>query len=174
MSYEPYPGGGYQPFPGGPDGGLPERQEAPPSVLSAVRLMYVGAVLSGAAAIIGLTAVGSVRTTLRNQISPALSTSQINLAVNVFIVGVVVVGLIGIGLWLWMAVKSKAGRNWARITGSVFFAINTLLLLVSATRPGATASRIVNILGWVVGLGAVILLWQRSSSDYFKGQSAPW
>jgi len=83
--------------------------------------MYAGAALSGIAAVIGLTAVGSVRTTLRNQTNPALSTSQINLAVNVFIVGVVVVGLIGIGLWLWMAVKSKAGRNWARITGTVFF-----------------------------------------------------
>jgi hypothetical protein len=163
MSYEPYP-----------DGGLPERREAPPSVLNAVKLMYFGAVLSGVAAIIGLTAVGSVRTTLHNQANPALSTSQINLAVNVFIVGVVVVGLIGIGLWLWMAVKSKAGRNWARITGTVFFAINTLLLLGSITRPGAAASRIVNILGWLVGLGAIILLWRRSSSDFFKAQSAPW
>jgi hypothetical protein len=174
MSYEPYPGGGYQPYPGGPDGGLQERREPPPGVLNAVKLMYAGAALSGIAAIIGLTAVGSVRTTLRNQTNPALSTSQINVAVNVFIVGVVVVGLIGIGLWLWMAVKSKAGRNWARITSTVFFGINTLLLLGSITRPGAAASRIVNILGWLVGLVAIILLWQRPSTDYFKGQAAPW
>jgi hypothetical protein len=174
MSYQPYPGGGYQPYSGGPDGGLPERQQPPPSVLNAVKLMYVGAALSGIAAVIGLTAVGSVRTTLRNQTNPALSTSQINLAVNVFIVGVVVVGLIGIGLWLWMAVKSKAGRNWARITGTVFFAVNTLLLLASITRPGAAASRIVNILGWLVGLGVVFMLWRRQSSDYFQGQAAPW
>ncbi len=174
MSYEPYPGGGYQPFPGGPDGGLPQRLEPPPSVLNAVRLMYVGAILSGVAAVIGLTAVGSVRTTLRDQTNPALSASQVNLAVNFFIGGVVVVGLIGIGLWLWMAVKNKAGRNWARITSTVFFALSTLLLLGSIARPGTAPSRIVNILGWVIGLGTVILLWQRQSSDYFKGQAAPW
>ena len=38
----------------------------------------------------------------------------------------VVVGLIGIALWIWMAQMNKRGRNWARITSTVFFALDTL------------------------------------------------
>jgi hypothetical protein len=174
MSYDPYHGGGYQPFPGGQPGGLPERMEAPPSVLNAVKLMYAGALISAVTAIIGLTAVGSVRSTLQHQGNPALTTSEVNTGVTFFIVGVVVVGLIGMGLWIWMAVKNKAGRNWARITSTVLFGINTILQLASIRSTGTVPSRAVNILGWVIGLAAIILLWHRQSGEYFKPQSAPY
>ena len=174
MSYESYPSGdgpgGYQPFPGGsqvPD----QRGPAPKSVINAVRLMYAGAAMSGVAAIVGLTAIGSLRTALKDQTNPVLTTSQVNLAVDFFIGGVIVVGLIGIGLWIWMAFMCKAGRNWARITGSVFLAIWTLLLLSSLSRPSAVATLVVNILGWLIGLGAVILLWRKESTAFFKGLS---
>src|ERR1700721_574662 len=101
MSYESYPSGdgsgGYQPFHGGsqvPD----QRGPAPKSVINAVRLMYAGAATGGVAAIVGLTAIGSLRTALKDQTNPGLTTSQVNLAVDFFIGGVIVVGLVGIGL----------------------------------------------------------------------------
>jgi uncharacterized membrane protein YidH (DUF202 family) len=171
MSYEPYSGGGYQPFLGDQAGGPPERMEPPSSVLNAVKVMYAGGAISAIAAIIGLTAVGSERANFQRQVNPVLTASQVNLHVVAFIVGVVVVGLIGMGLWIWMAVKSKAGRNWARITSTVFFGIYSIILLVSIQSPGTVPSRLVTILGWVTGLAAIILLWQKQSGEYFRSQS---
>ena len=80
----------------------------------------------------------------------------------------------GVGLWIWLAQRCKAGKNWARVTGTVLFGIDTLFQLISFTRSAALAGRIPGLIVWLVGLGAVILLWQRPSSDYFKGQAAPW
>lgn len=173
MSYEPYPGGGYQPYPGGPDGGLPERREPPPSVLNAVKLMWAGAGISLISVIIGLVTIGSLKTAIE-QANPDLSSSQVSAVATASVAAVVIVGLLGVGLWIWLAQMSKAGKNWARVTGTVLFGIDTLFQLISFTRSAALAGRIPGLIVWLVGLGAVILLWQRQSSDYFKGQAAPW
>ena len=37
-------------------------------------------------------------------------------------------------------------------------------------RAGAGAGRFYGLLVWLIGLGAIILLWQRQSSAYFQGQ----
>ena len=174
MSYEPYPSGdgpgGYQPFPGGSQ--LPDqRGPAPKSVINAVRLMYAGAAMNAISVIVALTAIGSLRTTLKDQTNPVLTTSQVNSAVDLFIATIVIGGLIGIGLWIWMAFKNKAGKNWARITGSVFFGIDTISLVSSFARAGVTGSRVITVIIWLIGLGAVILLWRKESTAYFKGQS---
>jgi hypothetical protein len=173
MSYEPYPGGGYQPFPGGPDAGLPQRPETPTSVLNSVKLMYAGAGLSLISVIIGLVTIGSLKTAIE-QANPSLSSSQVSAVATASVAAVVVAGLLGVGLWIWIAQMCKAGKNWARITGTVLFGVDTLFLLISFTRSAAIAGRIPGLLIWLVGLGTVILLWQRQSTDYFKGQAAPW
>ncbi|HEY6790156.1 MAG TPA: hypothetical protein VI365_22895 [Trebonia sp.] len=178
MSYEPYPSGdgpgGYQPFPGGSQ--LPDqRGPAPKSVITAVRLMYAGAAMNAISVIVALTAIGSLRTTLKDQTNPVLSTSQVNSAVDLFIATIVIGGLIGIGLWIWMAFMNKAGKNWARITGTAFFGIDTIFLVSSFARAGVAGSRIITVIIWLIGLGAVILLWRKESTAYFKGQSQqPW
>jgi hypothetical protein len=81
---------------------------------------------------------------------------------------VVVVGVVAIGLWLWMARASLSGRNYARITGTVLFGIYTLLLLSSLRRPGFALDLIFSVLQWLAGLGAVILLWRRQSGEFFS------
>ena len=90
-----------------------------------------------------------------------------------FVTITVVSGVVGIALWLWMAQMNKAGKSWARITGTVFFAIYTLLLLLGIARAGAAASTLVSILTWLIGLGTVILLWRRESSEYFNAPRWP-
>ena len=82
---------------------------------------------------------------------------------------IVVVGIIGVGLWLWMARMNLKGRNWARITGTVFFGLNTLDLL-GVFRSASAVSAVFAIVTWLVGLGAVIMLWRRESTAYFKPQ----
>ena len=72
------------------------------------------------------------------------------------LVVLVVVGLIGIGLWLWMAQKNKAGKNWARITSTVFFAIDTLGAiggLAGGALSGGSVNRFYGLVVWVIGGG---------------------
>jgi hypothetical protein len=87
---------------------------------------------------------------------------------TVLVVGSVVIELISIGLWVWMALMNKAGKSWARIVATVLFGLYTLYLLF-VIRAGAGA--LVPILTWLTGLGALILLWRKDSGEYFRPQA---
>jgi len=138
----------------------------------AVRLMYAGAVVSGLSLIIGLATVGSLRSALHKS-DPSLTPSQLHNLQTVVIVGSVAIGLISIGLWVWMALMNKAGKSWARIVGTVLFGLDTLFLLLGLARAGAAAGTLASILTWLIGLGAVIYLWRKDASEYFAAHSPP-
>jgi hypothetical protein len=163
--YENYPSTGT----GGQLPETPVRAEPPSSVQTAVRLMYAGAIISGISFILGLVTIGSVRHTLEKDY-PSYSASKISSLVNAEIVIVVVAGIIGVGLWLWMAWANKRGKNWARITGTVFFGLYTLDLIFVAARAASGISTVFAIVTWLVGLGATIMLWRRDSTAFFKNQ----
>jgi hypothetical protein len=177
MSYDPYPSGGgpggYQPFPGGSQMPDQQRGQAPKSVIYAVWLMYAGAAVTAVSVIVTLTSTGSLRSMIKAN-NPSFSASQINTSANLTIATIVIGGLVGIGLWIWMASMNKAGKNWARITGSVFFGIATIILLTSFARTDIAGPRILTIIIWLIGLGAVVLLWLRESTAYFKPESQQW
>jgi hypothetical protein len=163
----------YENYPStGTDGQLPETPvggRPPNSVQTAVRLMYAGAGISAISFILGLVTIGSVRRTLEKQY-PTYSASKIDALVNAEIVIVIVAGIIGVGLWLWMAWANKRGKNWARITGTVFFGLYTLDLIFVAARSASGISTVFAIVTWLVGLGATIMLWRKESTAYFRGQ----
>jgi hypothetical protein len=160
MSYQPYPTGG-------PDQLPQQRPPAPPSIRTAVRLMYVGAGLAALGFIVGLVTIGSLKQDIINASTKPLTTAQLHAAEVIGVATIVILGLIGIGLWLWMARANGAGKSWARIVASVLFGLNTLGLLAAVARPNAIGTKIFDILGWAVGLGATIFLWRRDSSDFF-------
>jgi hypothetical protein len=162
----------YQPYPSAGQAPEPARLGPPPSVVMAVRLMYAGAAVSALSLIVGLATVGSLRSALHRS-DPSLTPTQLHSLQTVVIVGSVVVGLIGIGLWVWMALMNKAGKSWARIVATVLFGLDTLFLLLGLARAGAAAGTLVSILTWLIGLGAVIFLWRRDATEYFTAQSAP-
>jgi hypothetical protein len=174
MSYDPYPygdgPGGHQPFPGGSQMPDQQRGPAPKSVINAVRLMYAGAAVNAISVIVALTSVGTLRSAIEKN-NPGFSTSKVNAGVHLFIASLVVGGLIGIGLWIWMAFMNKAGKNWARIMGTIFFGIDTIGLVTNFVQAGVAVSLIITVIIWLIGLGAVILLWRKESSAFFKGQS---
>jgi hypothetical protein len=157
----------YQPYPS--SGPIPEpmRREPPESVLTAVKLMYAGAIVSALSLVVGLVTIGSLHTQLRRAY-PNVTASQLHTIEVATVVFIVIFGLIGVGLWIWMAVANKRGGNWARITATVFFGLNTVSLLVGLARPQAVASRLVGLLIWLIGLGAIIMLWRRESTEFFK------
>ena len=162
--YQPYPSSGQVPE--------PVRPGPSASVVMAVRLMYAGAVVSALSLVVGLATIGSLRNSLHKS-DPSLTATQLHSLQNVVVVGSVVIGLIGIGLWVWMAVMNKAGKSWARIVATVLFVLDTLLLLLGVARAGAAAGTLVSILTWLIGGGAILFLWRRDASEYFTAQSSP-
>lgn len=157
----------YQPSPSSGQAPAPQRPPMPNSVQTAVRLMYAGAALSVIELIVGLTTIGSVKTAIQKAY-PHYTASQVHsLEVASIVIGVLV-GLISVGLWLWMARANAAGRNYARITGTVFFGLSTLFLLLSLRSPHASLGLIFNLLVWLAGLGAVIMLWRSESAPWFS------
>jgi hypothetical protein len=68
-----------------------------------------------------------------------------------------------------LARASKSGHNWARITGTVLFALSTVDTIVGLTAPIAAPVKIWAGLVWLVALTAVVFLWRRRSTAYFKG-----
>ena len=161
----------YQPYPSAGQAPEPARPAPPPSVVMAVRLMYAGAVVSAVSLVVGLATVGSLRSALHKS-QPTLTPTQLHDLQTIVVVGSVVIGLISIGLWVWMALTNKAGKSWARIVATVLFGLDTLFLLLGVARAGAAASSLVSILIWLIGLGAVVLLWRKDSTEYFTAQSA--
>jgi hypothetical protein len=165
MSYQPYPtGGAAEPE--------PQRPAPPTPVQQAVKLMYAGAIVSAISLIITLLTVGSLKTAIHNA-DPSLSATKLHSAEVAAVAVAIIFGLIGIGLWLWMAYANKAGKNWARITATVFFGLDTLSVLTSFRQAEPVLSRVISILIWLIGLGAIVLLYQRESSAYFTASKTP-
>ena len=69
-----------------------------------------------------------------------------------------------------MAQSCRAGKGWARVVSTVFFGIDTLSVLAGlvGSTGGGGLTRIYAVLVWVIGLVAIIFLWQRSSSEFFR------
>jgi len=72
----------------------------------AVRLMYAGAVVSALSLIVGLATIGSLRSSLHKS-DPTLTASQLHSLQSVVVVGSVVIGVISIRLWVWMALRKQ-------------------------------------------------------------------
>jgi hypothetical protein len=157
----------YQPYPSTGKPVEPERPPAPPSVLNAVKLMYVGAAVSTVSLVISLTSISGTKAAIRKA-KPSLTVAQVN-QLNTFIIALAVVsGVIGVALWLWMARANSHGRNWARILSSVLFGLATLDMFGVLSQPKTALGLVFPVLTWLVGLGAVVLLWRRDSSEFFK------
>lgn len=81
-------------------------------------------------------------------------------------------GIIGIALWLWMAKANYRGNNWARVTGTVFFGIDTLILVLGiaalTASNGNIAALALGMVNWAVGLAAVVLLWNPRTGQYMQ------
>lgn len=159
MSYQSYPTSGQTPEP-------QQRPAAPNSVQTAVKLMYAGAALSLIELVVSLVTISSLKSAILKKF-PHYTTAQVHSAEVAIVVGVVIEAVIAIGLWLWMARANAAGRNYARITGTVLFVVYTLFLLLDLRRPSVGIGLVFSLLVWLAGLGAVIMLWRRESSDYF-------
>jgi hypothetical protein len=168
MTYQPYPTGGGS-------NQMTERAPQPPSLRNAVRLMWVGAGLSLIGVIITLAFASKIKTAIIKAANTAnknaasqgktqLTASQIHSLANATFTLLVIFGIIGVLLWVWMAWANNRGRGWARIVASVLFGLNTIGLILEFGK--ASISLIPIVLGWLVGLAAIVLLWRKDTSEY--------
>ena len=157
--YQPFPQGGEMP----PD---PTRSDPPRPVRTAALLMYTGAALSAVSLIVTVLSFHAIERVIRNA-SSTLTAQQVHNDAIVAVTIAVVESLIAIGLWLLMAWGNKNGQSWARIVATVLFGLNTLFLLLSFVRATVSVSLAFSGLVWLIGLGAIVLLWRKESSEYF-------
>ena len=157
----------YQPYPSTGRPVEPPRPEPPVSVMNAVKLMYAGAAVSTVSLIISLVEMGNTKTEIRKA-RPSLTAAQVN-QLNTFIITLAIIaGVLGIALWLWMARANSQGRNWARILSTILFGLATLDLFGVLSQPSTVIGLVFPVLTWLIGAGAVFLLWRKESTEFFK------
>ncbi|HTZ92849.1 MAG TPA: hypothetical protein VMB74_10680 [Streptosporangiaceae bacterium] len=144
----------------------------PKSIRNAVGFIYAGAAIQALSVILDIAAFrGSIQRFIAPGSATPLSASQLNTAEAVGVGFLILGSVVGASLWLWMASKNKAGRRWARGVSTVCFAIYTVSALVIIARPVTALDKIIPVAEWVVGLFAIVLLWQRESSDFYSARS---
>lgn len=150
--------------------------EPPETVSRAVRFMFAGAVASlvwGLYLIIVTVSSRSAALAANNSLSTGkrMTPSQFNSAFTGIVIYYVALTLVFVALWMWMARMNRAGRNWARITASVLFAVWTYEAYRSITALSTwivLGLMIIMLAIWGAGLGALYYLWRPESKAYFK------
>lgn len=159
----------YQPYPGSTEMPVIERKPLPPSMLTAIRVMYVGAAASLVGILVDVLTVGSTKNEIARH-SPNMTASQLSSTEHALVAAFIAGGVIGAAVWVFLARSCKGGKPWARIVATVLFGLATVDTLVGITVPVAAAAKGYAAVVWLIGLVAVVFLWRGTSSAYF-GQS---
>jgi hypothetical protein len=185
---QPPPGSpGYPSYPAG-EGGMPAYPRGaepaaaapvaqPQSIVTAVRLMWAGAALSALGLVVGLLTLGSLKDNIKDQLAKndsTLTQSEIDTAYNIGIATIIIVSILGIALWLWMARANGKGRKWARIVATVLGALNVIFTLISLGQGQAAAgSVILSVISAVLAIAILVMLWRKESSEFYNARSTP-
>jgi hypothetical protein len=144
----------------------------PGSMRNAIGLMYAGAAYSLVYAV-GVIIVADAIISRHPGLAAAQAGSGRN-PVGGVVVLTVFLSLIEIALWLGIARACRNGKSWARVTGTVLFGLHTLgfLGVLAASHPGIGLTKVLTTLSWLIACGAVVFLWQRPSSVFFRAAGA--
>jgi uncharacterized membrane protein YecN with MAPEG domain len=139
----------------------------PASVVTAVRLMYAGA----AYALIWAIGVIVVSASIVRHY-PVVSASADHRLTGAVTLAVLACAA-EIALWLGIARACRRGSSGARVAGTVLFALHTVGVLgvVASSQAGLGPAKVLTVIGWLIGLGAVVALWQRPSSAFFNARA---
>jgi hypothetical protein len=148
---------------------------APLAVRNAALVMYAGAVACVIRTVVALVTSGATKTAIEHKY-PRLSASGINTVTHITVISEAVAALIGAVLFIWIARACLQGKNWARITGTVFCALGLLGILTASLGVGSgrtAANLIMTCVVAGIGLISICLLWQRGSNAYFRRFGRP-
>ena len=145
------------------------RPPVPSSLTTAATLMNVGAAFCALGAIVGLGTVPELKTIIAQQ-HPAAPHGAVGAAIAILLVH----GLIGTALWLWLARETRRGLRRARAWATVIFVIATVSGIgIDANAPSTGLTQAVSGIDWVIGLCAIVLLWNRPSRAYYRALTPP-
>ena len=144
----------------------------PRSVRAAVWLMCAGAAVSLAAAIADIATRSELRAVIART---PVARNLIGTAATATFTQAAAVNLVGVVLFLLMARWTGKGSITARTLACVLFGLRTVAVLIgpgelSALSPWPVAVRVLTVLGWLAGLGAIVFLWQKPSTVFIKAR----
>lgn len=143
----------------------------PQTIVNAVKLMYLGAVLTAVGVLATLLQVDTIRDTIEDNDS-SLTSSEVDSAVAFTIGFVIVSALISIGLWLWMASANGQGKSWARVVATVLGGLNILFTLLGVVSGGSTPlSLLISVISLALSAYILWLLWRPESTRYYEAMS---
>jgi len=138
--------------------------------------MRVGAGLSVLGMVLSLLSMGNVKDLIRKTAADSgtpFTEAQVSAGATAAIVAAAIFGLIGAGLWLWMASANGKGKKWARVVATVFFVLS-LLSILSNVAQGKTPglSLVLGLVTVVLGAYVIFLLYKKESTAFYDGMSA--
>ena len=133
------------------------------SAFTAVRLMYVGALVELATAIIIVATAGDIKSAILKR-NRGYSEAQWHAEVAGSLRPLVVGAGIAIGFWLWMAWANGRGYRWARIVFAIFFGTTTFSMIHGLAGGSAAFARtdlVIGVVLWLVQLTALVLIFHK-------------
>jgi hypothetical protein len=147
----------------------PGPSRPPRTVLAAVRLMCIGAVVELAALATLVATMGSLKAAVLAR-DPAQWHSAL-----VMLTAKEVAAPVGIALWLWLAWANGRGHDWARLIFTWFSGLLTVSLLVALAQHAAVyapADLAALTALWLVALASMVLIFSKASRPYYRQQPA--
>jgi hypothetical protein len=158
----------------------PTAAEVPGNVLTAIRLMYIGFVVTVLDLVLSLLVLGRYThdANLAKNAADRDGDARVaaaktaiwhtqNQMAGAMAIGVVA-AVLGLVCWACLAVATRRGNGWTRVAGTVLLAIYSIcaLLVVFGTHrdPGP---QFTTVLVWAIGVAAVIPLWSQQARDFF-------
>lgn len=137
----------------------------PPATVSrAVMLMY----LSAALGVIGLILAIASRDTIKERLLESNpNIENVDAVVTGTVVFSIVIGLIFIALWIWLAMMVSKGRNWARIVTWVIAGLGAIFAVVALVNPNTALDAVLAVIEGLVDIAVIVLLAMRPSNEFF-------
>jgi hypothetical protein len=133
--------------------------------------MWVGAAISAIGIIVAFTQTGELRDQIREQDS-SLTADEVDTAVAVGLTFIGVVGVISVGLWLWMAAMNGQGKSWARTVATVFGGLNVVFTAIGFFGDQLTPLNVVfSVVGIALAVTILVLLYRPESNAFYDYRS---
>jgi hypothetical protein len=148
----------------------PTRAEVPAPVINALRLMYTGLAATVLAIILSVVDIAHLGNLAKQyQYVNTVAYNRENLSIGLIAIFALVGGIIGVVTWILCAVAVRRGRQWVAVLGTVFFGLDFAgMLVIAASTHDDPATIIMSVLVCLIGLVAVILLWQNQSRAFYR------